>query len=528
VRSQASRFGLAALMLAAFAGSARAQDAHAAERARVIHLLQRATFGVTPEAVGNAEQLGREAWLEQQLQPSRIADTVAQRRLTMFPLLREDMGQLLAEFEQVQRERRMRAADSTRTAGSRPANNPRRMDDARRMDDPTMADPQLRRLTPQMIAVQLVSAKLTRAVYSERQLEEVLTDFWFNHFNVHIGKGITRFLIPDYEANVIRPHVFGRFRDLLGATAKHPAMLFYLDNAGSVAVDSTRPLPRTRERGLNENYARELLELHTLGVDGGYTQDDVVAVARALTGWSFTRPNPRSQTTGFVFRPMLHDRGEKVVLGHRLPAGRGIEDGEEVLDIVASHPATARFIAFKLVERFVSDEPDTAFVRELAAVFTRTGGDLREVTRALFSSPRFYATDVLRAKVKTPFELVASAFRATRAEVGVSRQTIATLRGLGHLPYNESTPAGYPVASADWVNSGAMLNRMNFALALGANRLQGVRVAAMTADSLDVVLARVLPGVDAAALRTVVLREGEGSPARTLGLVLGSPEFQRK
>jgi len=464
-------------------------------------------------------------------------------------------------------------------------------------------------LQPQALEGQLVAAKLTRSVYSERQLEEMMTDFWFNHFNVFFGKGIDRFLVADYEENAIRPHVFGKFRDLLGATAKHPAMLFYLDNAQSVVPDSMNPdanrqrqqiarlrqLPRSQQeellrrrglneeqikrvvagelppgarqsRGLNENYARELMELHTLGVDGGYTQKDVIEVARAFTGWQFTRPGQRGgQDMEFVFRQQLHDRGEKVVLGHKLPPGRGQQDGEAVLDLLSRQPATAKFIATKLVERFVSDEPPAELVNHIADVFLKTDGDLRAVTKALFTAPQFYDPKYARAKIKTPFELVASALRVTHADVGVSRATTQALRTMGQLPYNEPAPTGFPAASEDWVNSGAMLNRMNFGLALAANRLDGVRfdVAALSADTkpelvekwVPSMLKQLLPGVDVSRLQGTILvelekpqvdaaqpskeelRQERRSPlnapvrqatGRALGLALGSPDFQRK
>jgi uncharacterized protein (DUF1800 family) len=288
----------------------------------------------------------------------------------------------------------------------------------------------------------------------------------------------------------------------------------------------------------------------------------VIEVARAFTGWQFTRPGQRGgQDMAFIFRPQLHDRGEKTVLGKKLAAGRGEADGEEVLDLLARHPATAKFLATKLVERFVSDQPDPDFVNELAAVFQKTDGDLRAVTRALFTSPRFYSAKNQRSKIKTPFELVASAFRVTGSEVGLSRATVQTLRSLGHLPYSEPAPTGFPTASEDWVNSGAMLNRMNFGLALGANRLDGVRTgtAAPAKDVAAVeawvpgMLQQLMPGVPMAKLQNTILTEmkkpveiapqqdGEmrarrnapNAPvreqaARALGLALGSPEFQRK
>jgi uncharacterized protein (DUF1800 family) len=377
--------------------------------------------------------------------------------------------------------------------------------------------------------------------------------------------------------------VFGRFEDMLRATAQHPAMLFYLDNWTSVAPDAAgrarRPGQNGRERGINENYARELLELHTLGVDGGYTQEDVVDVARALTGWSFQpparnrpaapAPRPSRPSRGqarpgaiaaaddlpFVFRPMLHDAGEKVVLGHTLAAGRGIEDGLDVLHIVATHPSTARFIATKMIERFVTDAPTDAMVDDLAGVFTRTGGDLREVARALFSADWFHESANVGTKIKTPFELVASALRVTHADVQPSRRLIETLRSFGQLPYAEAAPTGFRSRSEDWVNAGAMLSRMNFGLALAAGQVQGVRLdgarlmgpAPATADgkALERLLERLMPGIDTEKLEATIRADpgtraaGDsgasagrnaqaGAGGRVLGLALGSPEFQRR
>src|SRR6185295_18491817 len=262
------------------------------------------------------------------------------------------------------------------------------------------------------VVIELSQQKLLRAAYSERQLQEVLVDFWFNHFNVDARKGATRFLVTEYERDAIRPHVLGRFRDLLEATAKSPAMLFYLDNwmsvdPGSAGLGSPSALRagNRQKRGLNENYGRELMELHTLGVDGGYSQNDVTEVARAFTGW--TIGNPR-QGGGYFFNARLHDRGEKLVLGHRIKAGGGESDGEQVLDILATHPSTARFIATKLARRFVSDAPPASLVDRLADKFRATDGDLREVTRTILTSPEFLSPTTYGAKVKTPFEFVVS------------------------------------------------------------------------------------------------------------------------
>ena len=327
---------------------------------------------------------------------------------------------------------------------------------------------------------ELAEQKLLRAIYSERQLQEVLTDFWFNHFNVDARKGRARFLLTTYEREAIRPHVLGRFRDLLEATAKSPAMLFYLDNWMSAdphavrlgSQDARRPVNR-RQPGLNENYARELMELHTLGVDGGFTQKDVTEVARSFTGW--TIGNPR-QGGGYVFNGRLHDAGEKLVLGHRIHAGGGEHDGEQVLDILATHPSTARFIATKLVRRFVSDTPPPSLVERAAARFSDTDGDIRAVVRTIVTSPEFLAPEAYRAKVKTPFELIVSAVRATGADVSDATPLVRALQQLGMPLYACQPPTGYRDSADAWVNTGAFVSRMNLALALSSNRMRGITI----------------------------------------------------
>ena len=350
------------------------------------------------------------------------------------------------------------------------------------------------------VIADLEEAKLLRAVYSERQLEEVLVDFWFNHFNVFAGKGQTRNYVGGYERDAIRPYVLGNFRDMLGATAKSPAMLFYLDNWLS-AADRPRRLalsenpaaarPGSSRMGINENYARELLELHTLGVDGGYSQQDIVNIARAFTGWTM---QPR-QGSGFMFVAARHDRGEKVVLGHTIKTG-GVGEGERVLDIVAAHPSTARHIATKLATRFISDTPPQTVVDRAAAAFTATRGDLREVVKVILLSPEFSAADSHRVKVKTPLEFVASALRATGAEVRTALPLARTLRDMGMPLYFCQPPTGYDETSAAWVSAGALVSRMNFAVDLSKNAVRGVRVPL--------------------------------SEEQTLALRIGAPEFQRQ
>jgi uncharacterized protein (DUF1800 family) len=438
------------------------------DRAAVEHALSRLTFGARPGDVEHVEKMGLGAWIDQQLTPSRVDDTAISTKLPPLP--------------------------------DKPAS----------VNSPQEA----RRYGREAVQV-LAQQKVLRAVYSERQLEEVLVDFWFNHFNVFAGKGRTSLFIPEYERDAIRPHVFGKFRDLLTATAKSPAMLFYLDNwlsadpQAAARLETQREQRRTarglspqqngqqRRRGLNENYGRELLELHTLGVDGGYTQQDVIEVARAFTGWTIGRPEPAGARRGlgrrgraalpapdmdlgdaqFRFVGALHDTGEKVVLGQHIKSGGGIEDGERVLAIVAAHPSTARHVATKLVRRFVSDDPPEALVARVAARFRETDGDLREVVRAVVTSPEFFAANTRHVKMKTPFEFVASAMRATGRDVSDARPLLRALQQLGMAPYMCQPPTGYDDTAETWITAGALVTRMNVAQQIagadGATRIGG-------------------------------------------------------
>jgi uncharacterized protein (DUF1800 family) len=424
----------------------------------------------------------------------------------------------------------------------------------------SVAPPELRRKIqksagPQAVITQdLVEGKLLRAIYSDRQLEEVLTDFWYNHFNVFLDKGADRYLVTSYERDVIRPHVLGKFKDLLRATAESPAMLFYLDNFQSVGANSVvarRGTPVNRARGLNENYARELLELHTLGVDGGYTQGDVTEVARCFTGWSIRNPQ---QGGGFEFRKRMHDKGPKMVLGHRIPPGGGIRDGYKVLDILAHHRSTARFISKKLAMRFVADNPPPALIDKMSKTFLHKDGDLRAVMETMFNAPEFWSEGAYRAKVKSPLEMVASAVRALDAEVDFSFPLSQQLAQLGQPLYRKAEPTGYTNAGIEWVNSAALLARMNFAVALAANRIPGVKVDAShfsDAQGIDQ-MAHTLMLTDLSDQARAAIEAGlqqkpdDGAgpgkrpgmrfpPAQQVpkplviaGLMLGSPDFQRR
>lgn len=400
----------------------------------------------------------------------------------------------------------------------------------------------------QVIGAQLTEAKLYRAIYSERQLQEVMSDFWYNHFNVFLDKGADRFLVPAYEREAIRPNALGKFRDLLQATAQHPAMLFYLDNWQSVSADfgkraermmarrgrlnANGKVPRAPVRGLNENYARELMELHTLGVDGGYTQKDVTEVARCFTGWTIR--DPRTDGT-FFYDDRRHDKGEKVVLGVTIPAGGGKEDAEKVLDILARHPSTAKFVSRKLAQRFVADEPPAALVERMAKAFRESNGDIPAVLKAMIDSPEFFSQGAHRAKIKTPLEMIASAVRSTGAEVSFAAPLGQQLAQLGQPLYRKQEPTGYSSLAADWVNSAALLSRMNFALALAQNRIPGVKVdtGRFGSEADPKAIGRLLTGRDMseqtqAAIQAKMAEQKDVTPALVAGLVMGSPEFQRR
>jgi uncharacterized protein (DUF1800 family) len=417
----------------------------------ITHLLNRISFGPRPGESERVEDMGMDRYIEQQLHPERIDDSAVESRLARFKTLRMSNAELAQHYRPPRRARQPQTRNML--AGS-----------------------------PQEILQELQAQKIIRAVHSRRQLEEVMTDFWFNHFNVFWGKNADRWLTTNYEMKAIRPHVLGRFNDLLTATAKSPAMLFYLDNHVSSSI-----------RGINENYARELMELHTLGVDGGYTQRDVQEVARAFTGWSIDRPQADA---AFIFRPRMHDAGEKTVLGHRIHAG-GIRDGEAVLDILAHHPSTARFISTKLVRRFVSDEPPPGLVRSVTEIYRKTDGDIREMMRTILTSREFHSSEVVGAKTKSPFEYAVSAIRALDGTTDGSHALAQFIARMGQPLYQCQPPAGYPDRRDHWMSNGAILERLNFAVALAADAIPG----------------------------TFVHFE---EPVKSVVARLGSPEFQRK
>ena len=388
----------------------------------------------------------------------------------------------------------------------------------------------------------LADAKLFRAVYSNRQLEAVLTDFWYKHFNVFLDKGADRYMVTSYERDAIRPFVLGKFKDLLLATAQSPAMLFYLDNFQSVRsdMDGKNLGAKRGKRGLNENYGRELMELHTLGVDGGYTQKDVTEVARCFTGWTIREPR---RGGGFEFNERQHDPGEKHVLGVTIPANGGIEDGYKVIEILSRQPATAHFISKSLAIRFVSDDPPEALVQRMADTFQKSDGDLREVMRTMIYAPEFWAQDEYHAKIKSPFEMVVSALRATNADVDFTNAVSGQLNQLGEPLYKKQEPTGYSNKGSEWMNSAALLGRMNFALNLASNHVGGVKVilpvttdpeemardlmgTGLTPASLEIVQKGL--AAEAAAVPVKTSAKPETGAALVAGLTLGSPDFQRR
>jgi uncharacterized protein (DUF1800 family) len=506
--------------------------------ADAVHLLNRVAFGPRPGDVDRVLAMGLERYLDDQLHPERVPDTAAERytvRLEVLDRTPAELGRMLRE------------AQRARAAGDTGMN-------ARERERP------LRRY-----AAEVQQAAVARTALSERQLYEVLVDFWTNHFNVFMAKGLDRALLPDYVEHTIRPRALGRFEDLLLATAQSPAMLFYLDNALSVAegavgpppergsaaarqrsrvrlgtfrADSLRQLAAERmPRGLNENYARELLELHTLGVDGGYTQEDVVNVARIFTGWSIRL----GRDLGFVFNAWAHDRSEKTVLGH-VYASDGMDEGRDLLRFLARHPATMRHVSAKLCMRFVADTPPDGCVDAGVYAWERSDGDIREVVRAILTSPDFWSDRNRGTKVKTPLEFVVSAVRAVGGRPDTTPGLGQLVGRLGQPLYLQSAPTGYPEREESWVSTNALLERFNVAVALAAGRLPGVTYdvgallppgedrAALVAAVCEVILHGGAGPATVETLRREVEREASPVTARALalGLALGSPEFQRQ
>jgi uncharacterized protein (DUF1800 family) len=518
----------------------------------VLHALDRLGFGPSPGEIARIEQAGLEQWINAQLHPESIDDSAMDARLASLPALQLSAQALLDQYPptDVAAKRAGMSQDDYRKQQQLLAHP------AQGMHAPPSSD-------PQEIQNELADAKMLRAIYSNRQLEEQLVNFWFNHFNVFAGKDYDRWYIATYERDDLRPHVLGKFRDLLEATAKSPAMQFYLDNWISADPDAFARIkqhpeqyraapgapPLGGKRGLNENYGRELMELHTLGVDGGYSQQDVIEVARCFTGWTIASPRDNPQ---FFFDDRIHDPDEKIVLGKKIHAG-GIRDGEEVLDLLAKDPHTAHHISLQLAQYFVADDPPAPLVDRMVKTWKKSNGDLREVMRTMIYSPEFWSHAAYRAKVKTPFELVASAARALGADVDQAQPLVSWSARIGEPLYQCLTPNGYSDKAQSWVSTGALLNRLNYAISLASNHIRdtsveltpliGDNVGADPQKALDRVMNLFLgEGVSDATRATLEAESHDpkvtgaklDDPIREVnlgvlsGLVLGAPEFQER
>ncbi|HEY6290588.1 MAG TPA: DUF1800 domain-containing protein [Terriglobia bacterium] len=540
--------------------------------------MSRITFGPRPGDLERVQALGLDAFLNQQLHPERLDDSAIEARLAGLPTLSMSTGELMEKYpdpNQVQRKQSVAGAFTARKpGGDSGASN------AEAMSTAPMSPASMGQFgdTPREVLAELGREELLRAVYSSRQLQEVMVQFWMNHFNIFAGKGPDKWMLTSFERDTIRPRALGRFEDLLVATAQSPAMLFYLDNWMSSApgsdwdgpfaagprffparpggwqrfgpgpVRQNQPLPGGQKRGLNENYGRELMELHTLSVNGGYTQKDVTEVARCLTGWTVLRPRQEAE---FSFNPRMHDRGEKTVLGHRITGG-GIEDGLQVLHLLATHPSTAQFISTKLCRRFVADDPPASLVQRTSREFLASKGDMRAVLKTILTSPEFYSEAAYRSKVKSPLETVASTLRALNAETDGGPQLLGLIARMGAPMFLYQAPAGYPDRAGAWISSSALLGRLNFAALVAQNRVPGTTV------SLDGAAAEGAPAAEAVdrlsylwmgttlsgGSRTAILDSLDKSGAAPSGqgavgdsfatlpsvaaLVIGSPEFQRR
>lgn len=579
---------------------------------KLLQLLNRITFGARPGDVERVRKMGIEAFLDQQLDPDRIDDSATGARVAELETYSMSTEELMADYPQPKPavkqaaiekaavpepatgrmmapagESAMQALADT-AAMQAPQTPPQDHPAQQEMTAPSAPSAEVQ--GPRRVMMELGQEELLRAVYSNRQLQEEMVQFWMNHFNIFAPKGVDKWMITSFERDTIRPHALGNFEDLLVATAQSPALLFYLDNWMSSTPDPEpqpanafrsfrnpwwRPGPgagrpgawryfgrqavyqapprratakKQTKRGLNENYGRELMELHTLGADGGYTQQDVIEVARCLTGWTIRQPR---QGGGFYFNPRMHDYGEKVVLGHKIRAGGGMSDGLEVLHILANQPATAHHISLELCQRFVADDPPSELVNRVAQTFLSTGGDLSAVMRAILTSPEFFSEAAYHAKIKSPVELVASSLRALGAETDAGLPLLRFMGRMGQPLFQYPAPSGWPDRASTWVDSGALLARLQYAMALAANRIQGTsadldhldfgREGPSPEAALDSLAERLTDGTLSPATRAAVLNEfaGDGGgdskvvdSARGVeemaALLIASPDFQRR
>ena len=553
------------------------------------YLLERFAFGPRPGEVEKVAKMGPEKWLEMQLE-ANLPEADLDTRLEKFPALALSQAKIQEIYVRDGQLRRRMSNAGLLDQEKTPRKEMREKLNAYRKEHGL-------RPYGSLANRELPGQKVIRAVYSENQMAEVMTDFWFNHFNVTTRDGQARSWVLSYERDALRPNALGDFRTILGATAKHPAMLYYLDNAqsrmappppknqpkkqpvkaeasmeggmeggmeasmegGMMATAAPKKVPpRKRKYGLNENYARELMELHTLGVDGGYTQRDVTEVARILTGWA-AMPNNVNQRKNigkqiarntknnnqnlvrdgeFLFRKSWHDKNAKTVMGEKFPAGGGVEEGERVLNMLAEHPSTATFISTKLARRFVNDNPPEALVKRLAKTFAKTNGDMTAVMTTLAQSREFWAEAKTRSKMKSPFELMASSLRALEADVRNPQPMMQWLNQMGEPLYGYEPPTGYPDYAESWTNAGTLVTRMNFAIRLATGRINGVTLKRMAKDgekmTTEQALAKyaklLLPARDTSAiaseLKEMIPADAKRKDIQVVGMLLGSPEFQ--
>jgi len=612
------------LPLAVLAAGIDGKKKSLTEDQKIVHVLNRLGFGARPGDVGRVKAIGLQNYITMQLNPAAIDDAVAESKVKRLEIFNMSTAEVFAKYpnpgallRQLEGGRRGQANGRLARNNGDAAMGSEKMPEA--ADGKAADDTQRERrqklqklyreydLRPaNQLVPQIVANRVLRAVYSERQLQEVMVDFWQNHFNVYAGKAAVKWYIPSYERDVLRKNALGNFKDLVVGTAQHPAMLFYLDNFQSVSPNAqanagngarlrrmaqngnipprlrdrikqqygltdeqveqrlkemrTNPqaAQKRQQRGLNENYARELMELHTLGVDGGYSQKDIVEVAKAFTGWTIADPRgyrraaaneikggqdmrvarlqrrmgiPEDVESGeFFFNERTHEKGAKTVLGQKIDEG-GVRDGLKVIDLLVAHPSTAKYIARKLAVKFVSDKPSDALVGRVASEFTRSKGDIRSTLRFLFSDKEFFSPDNYRAKIKTPFELAISSIRALGGETNASPAMIGMLNKLGETPYNYQAPTGYSDTAEDWVNTGALLERLNFAVAVASNRIPGTKVDLSAYDLknkpkiLDRAIQTMLDGDVSTATKTTLLKQiQQPLPEVTAGTDAGEPE----
>lgn len=574
------------------------------ERQASAHLLSRFTYGASIGDVDRVMKTGLEKWFMQQLE-GNIEDKELDTMLSKFDDINLTNTEVENKYPRGARVLRMAIKDGVINK------------DSVNKGDQVAYRKQIKNYmeinglkAPQELYRQFINQKILRATYTNNQLRELLTDFWFNHFNVSIIKNQCAPFIPAFERDVIRPNVTGKFSDLLLATAKSPAMLIYLDNLNS----SGQPVPITqkdsslmdgetrvkkmqvkkKQGGLNENYAREVMELHTLGVDGGYTQNDVTQAARVLTGWTIAPMGEEGygsamkklmdrvgtdnlEKQGFVhqgdflFVPTKHDNGEKTVLGKRFSANGGYEEGVTLLTMLAHNPATAKFISKKIATRFVSDQPSPKLIDKMSKTFIKTDGDIKQVLITMVSSSEFWNADALREKTKSPFELAISAVRSLDAKITQPYQLFSWISKMGQKMYYYQAPTGFPDRGQYWINTGALLNRMNFGLALASQRIPGVKIdlealnnnhepesaeaalityskIIMPERNLDATIKRLKPLLkepdldkkvekaantmgnddEMAIVKNDKINKKGSELAQIVGIILGSPEFQRK